>query len=505
MRITGKSGWMKKVFLYSAAVLVIIISSLGFTGKSNAVTQKLVDLNLDGIVDFTDYSLFAHDWLQNELRFDIAPVMGDGIVDWKDFAVLTENWLTEYGEIVYIQWLGHASVKIWTQKLVIYVDPVYLTESPGDANLVLVTHNHSDHYSLSDIARVSGPQTKFIAAASVVASYGSGQAILPDEIIETDGVRIIAVPAYNTNKPNHPKANNWVGFIIEIGSQRIYCAGDTDLTDEMKALENISVAFLPAGGMYTMNAAEAAEATGYIKPDLAIPYHWGRNVGTISDARQFAELAQCRVKIMEVGEIISSDSWLEDATLIAHWKLNETEGDIANDNIGGNNGTLYGEPVWQPENGRLAGALEFDGIDDYVSTDFVLNPADGSFSIFVWIKTEAAGRAIISQADGRNWLSINPSDGTLMTDLRTTGRSAKSLASQSVITDGQWHHIGFVWDGSYRYLYSDGLEVAEDSRISALGASDGSLYFGTGSTLAAENFYSGLIDDIRIFGGSIHP
>jgi hypothetical protein len=274
----------------------------------------------------------------------------------------------------------------------------------------------------------------------------------------------------------------------------------------MKALEDINVAILPAGGMYTMNAAEAAEATGYIKPDLAIPYHWGRNVGTLSDARHFAQLAQCRVKIMEVGETISSDSWLEDAPLMAHWKLDETEGDIADDNICGKDGALHGGPVWRPENGRLAGALEFDGTDDYVSTDFVLNPAEGPFSIFVWVQTEAAGRVIVSQADGRNWLSINPNDGTLMTDVRTTGRSGKSLTSQSFVADGQWHHIGFVWDGSYRYLYSDGLEVSkDDSPITALEASNGGLYFGAGYMFDMEDFYFGLIDDVRIFGGAIEP
>jgi hypothetical protein len=172
---------MKKTILSNIAFLTIVTSCLVFNYTSQGATQRLVDINLDGIVDFTDYSLFAGDWLQGELRFDIAPAVGDGMVDWRDFAVLAENWLTEYGEIVYIQWLGHASVKIWTQSMVIYVDPVYLTESPGDANLILVTHSHSDHYSVSDIEKVSGPQTKLIAATSVIASFGSGQAILPGD------------------------------------------------------------------------------------------------------------------------------------------------------------------------------------------------------------------------------------------------------------------------------------------------------------------------------------
>jgi L-ascorbate metabolism protein UlaG (beta-lactamase superfamily) len=505
-----ESEMMKKVIVFSLALLIVQASGFGFLEISRGVTQRTVDLNLDGIVDFTDYGLFARSWLRNDSPFDIAPAVGDGVVDGKDLAVLAENWLTEYGEVVYIQWLGHASVKIWTENVVIYVDPVYLNESPKDADLVLVTHSHSDHYSPADIARVSGPQTKFIAPADVVAAFGSGQVILPGQTIETNSVRIIAVPAYNINSSNHPKSNNWVGFIIEIGLQRIYCAGDTDLTDEMKALEDINVAFLPAGGTYTMDAAEAAEATGFFKPDLAIPYHWGRNVGTIADARQFAALAQCRVKIMEAGEIISSDNWLDDAPLIAHWRFDESEGNIASDNVSGLDGVLHEEPAWKPENGKLVGGLELDGTDDYVSTDFVLDPSAGPFSVFVWIKTQASGRPIISQANGsgtgRNWLSTNPSDGSLMTDLRTIGRGGKALVSQLVVTDSQWHHIGFVWDGAYRYLYADGTEVVKDSSpITALEDSDGGLYFGTTATAAADDFFAGLIDDVRIFGGAIKP
>ena len=77
----------------------------------------------------------------------------------------------------------------------------------------------------------------------------------------------------------------------------------------MKALAEIDVAFLPAGGTYTMNAAEAAEATQYIKPGLAIPYHWGQNVGTLSDAQRFADLAKSAAQVMTVNETMSSDNW----------------------------------------------------------------------------------------------------------------------------------------------------------------------------------------------------
>jgi L-ascorbate metabolism protein UlaG (beta-lactamase superfamily) len=270
----------------------------------------MVDFSGDWKIDFVDFCRLGQYWRQTESSVDIAPApMGDGVADCRDLAVLAGCWLGEYTEPAYIRWLGHASVKIWRRDTVIYVDPRNLSESPHDATLVLVTHSHSDHYSPSDIAKVSKAGTVFIAPANVVALYGSGQVILPGQTIERQGVPVTAVAAYNLTKPNHPKANNWVGYIIQLGSQRIYCAGDTDLTNEMKAVEDIDVAILPVGGTYTMNADEAAQATSFIEPQLAIPYHWGDIVGTLADAQRFAALAACDVKIMTVGEIISSESW----------------------------------------------------------------------------------------------------------------------------------------------------------------------------------------------------
>ena len=204
-----------------------------------------------------------------------------------------------------IQWLGHASFKICHEDTVIYIDPWKLKESPGDATLVFVSHSHHDHYSAEDIAKVSGPETKLIASADVVTKEKAGEAIMPGLVVELESVRVRGVAAYNPNKQFHPKANNWVGFIIEIGSKRIYYAGDTDLTEEMKALKDIDIALLPVGGTYTMNAEEAAEAAKHIKPKQAIPYHWGDIVGRRSDAERFAELAECEVKVLAAGESIS--------------------------------------------------------------------------------------------------------------------------------------------------------------------------------------------------------
>ncbi len=199
---------------------------------------------------------------------------------------------------------------------------------------------------------------------------------------------------------------------------------------------------------------------------------------------------------------------LKEIRPVAHWMLDETEGTIAQDSIGVNDGALHGGPAWQPAGGIVGGALQFDGIDDYVSTAFILDPAKGSFSAFAWIKGGAPGQVIISQTDitiglntqpGSAWLWADPSYGRLIT--RLMHPPFDPLVSESVITDVQWHHVGLVYDfdGLHRCLYVDGAEVARDTDVVGGVGSDGGLYFGAGKTLDAGSFFTGLIDDIRIY------
>ena len=205
-----------------------------------------------------------------------------------------------------------------------------------------------------------------------------------------------------------------------------------------------------------------------------------------------------------------AEYWLTYPGVVAYWKLDETEGSIARDSAGGNNGTVHNDPQWRPAGGKINGALHFDGIDDYVSTDYVLNPNEGEFSIFVWIKGGSPGQMIISQDDGagfgRSWLCTDPSEGKLMTGLKATGRDSSPLISQAAVNDDRWHCVGLVWDGMYRYLYVDGAEVVKDSESFAeLDGATGGLYFGAGKTFEEGTFWSGLIDDIRIYNCEVSP
>ena len=161
----------------------------------------------------------------------------------------------------------------------------------------------------------------------------------------------------------------------------------------------------------------------------------------------------------------------------------------------------------------MRGALEFGGIDDYVATPFVLDPVDGPFSVYAWVRGEVPGRVILSQMNdagpGRTWIGTDSVDGKLLTNLvpPTAGRfPPPPLLSETVITDGQWHHIGLVWDGSLRHLYVDDAEVAQDdSPLDSLDPSQGALYIGAGEDLDAASFWSGLIDDVRIYDRAVTP
>ena len=493
-----------KRFDTCAIMALVLLSAAGVHDAAGDSGQgaSTVDFNGDRVVDFRDFARLAQSWRGGGASVDVAPTAGDGIVNLNDLSVLAGYWLQEIPQPIYITWIGHASVKIAWEDKVVYVDPRTVGGTPQDATLILVTHTHSDHYAPADIAKVRNTQTRFIAPPDVVKTYGSGQAIAPGQTIDVAGLRVIAVASYNISKTNHPKASNWVGFIVEIGSKRLYVAGDTDLTPEMKALTDIDVAFLPAGGTYTMDAVEAAEATKYFKPFLAIPYHWGTSVGTRADAERFAKLAACSVKVMSYGEVLSSDDWQKDFSIAAYWRLDETQGAVADDSAGSYDGTLAGGPVWQPTGGKVAGAIQLDGVDDCIKTPFVLNPSDGTLSVFAWVKGGAPGQVILSQAGGVNWLMADSAVGTLATQFRQTGRNSRDLVSSKVITDGQWHHVGLTWDGSNRVLYVDDTEVARDTQ-SALTGSTGGLFIGSAQT--AGTFWSGLIDDVRLSTRAVKP
>lgn len=204
---------------------------------------------------------------------------------------------------------------------------------------------------------------------------------------------------------------------------------------------------------------------------------------------------------------ILMDYWnqdVNDPTLVAYWALDETVGEIASDSVGRHDGTLTGAPTWVPDGGIVGGALQLDGQDDCVVTGPVLDPAAGSFSVLAWIKGGTPGQTILSQEDGDNWLTIEPDAGCLITELKSNGRLAGPLNSQTVITDGDWHRVALVCDRVNRALYVDDILAAEDTEAT-LTSCLGGLNVGADKDLTPGSFFSGLIDDVRIYERAVQP
>jgi Tol biopolymer transport system component/tetratricopeptide (TPR) repeat protein len=212
--------------------------------------------------------------------------------------------------------------------------------------------------------------------------------------------------------------------------------------------------------------------------------------------------------IVDANDLIALSAYIgqdvNDPTLIAHWALDETEGTTAADSVGDNNLIVMANATWQPAGGKVGGALAFDGKDDFAcSGSVVLDPAKGPFSVIAWVKGGATGRVIVSQQSGVDWLYLNQY-GMLTTDLKSSGKDGKSLTSDAYVLDDQWHRVVLTWDGANRALYMDDVEIARDTQAN-LKASSGNLLIGVGKTMAPTSFWTGLIDDVRIYNRAVNP
>jgi L-ascorbate metabolism protein UlaG (beta-lactamase superfamily) len=211
-----------------------------------------------------------------------------------------------------VEWLGHSGFRISIGGRRIYIDPYRIPAGAPKAELILVTHDHYDHFSPQDIEAISTWDTVVIAPARVAERLaGRVHSIAPGEEIEPEslrGVYVRAVPAYNTSKRGpdgqvfHPRAAGGVGYDVNVRGERLYHAGDTDVIPEMDAVAGVDVALLPVSGTYVMTAREAAEAARRIQPRVAVPMHWGGNIGTREDAEEFERGAPVEVRILEPVE-----------------------------------------------------------------------------------------------------------------------------------------------------------------------------------------------------------
>ena len=182
------------------------------------------------------------------------------------------------------------SIRIRSDSGTIYVDPFRMKEEPHDADYVLITHSH---YTLLVV-----PEKMEDDAGELRPDVKDIVTVKPGIYKEINGLELETVPAYNTIKPFHPKRAEWVGYILRLDGKRIYIAGDTGATKEARQVK-CDIALLPIGGTFTMDAKKAADLTNLIRPEYAIPVHYGSSVGKKSDGQTFASLVKGPVKVVE--------------------------------------------------------------------------------------------------------------------------------------------------------------------------------------------------------------
>jgi L-ascorbate metabolism protein UlaG (beta-lactamase superfamily) len=194
-----------------------------------------------------------------------------------------------------VAWLGHDAFRIEGSKTV-YFDPYGLSGGPK-ADLILVSHDHFDHCSPEDVAKIQGKNTVIVTEENSAKKLsGNIRVIKPGDTVDVGGVKVTGVPSYNTDKDFHPRKNGWLGFVVELDGVKIYHAGDTDFIPEMKDLK-VDIAFIPVSGTYVMNADQAVQAALAINPPLAVPMHYGSIVGDEKDAIYFKEKLKGKVAV----------------------------------------------------------------------------------------------------------------------------------------------------------------------------------------------------------------
>ncbi len=209
-------------------------------------------------------------------------------------------------DISNIEVFTQSSIRIRFEAGNVYIDPFRMKDAPHDADLILITHDHYDHFSPDDLAGVIGPSTVLVVPEKLAAkAAGTGLAferietVMPGRKYRIASLTFETVASYNRLKPFHPKSAGWVGYILHTDGKRVFIAGDTDKTDENSAVA-CDIALVPVGGKFTMDAKEAAALINTIRPAVAIPTHYGTIVGKKSDGDRFASLVDPAVEVRNI-------------------------------------------------------------------------------------------------------------------------------------------------------------------------------------------------------------
>ncbi len=205
-----------------------------------------------------------------------------------------------------IERVNHDCFRVRGSGKTVYFDP-YKVDREDEADVVFVSHEHYDHCNPEDIEKVSGANTTLVVNTNSVSkvsnlNVGDLKSVQPGQSFNVAGLSVETVAAYNTNKfrapdqPFHPKEDGHVGYVVDFDGVKLYHTGDADVIEEMEGVD-CDIALIPVSGTYVMTAEEAVEAVEKIKPDVAIPMHYGEVAGDETDAQTFRDKASCKVVI----------------------------------------------------------------------------------------------------------------------------------------------------------------------------------------------------------------
>lgn len=205
-----------------------------------------------------------------------------------------------------ITFIGHGTLMFTFGDKIIHVDPVSREADYSKlpkADLVIITHEHGDHLDPKAIKAIRTEKTKFVLTETCNREVKIGVVMENGDVKTVDGLKIEAAPAYNMERPDgrtfHPRGIG-NGYVITFGDKRVYVAGDTENTPEMKKLKDIDIAFLPMNLPYTMAPAMVADAAKAFKPKILYPYHFGdTDTAELVELLKAEEDIEVRIRDME--------------------------------------------------------------------------------------------------------------------------------------------------------------------------------------------------------------
>jgi L-ascorbate metabolism protein UlaG (beta-lactamase superfamily) len=303
--LAGMTGWV------AAGASALAQESISFTGIQ-ALTNQEIRLTLTAPPGSNYRIETTTDWRQWDNLLTARGVGTaqhlDSAAPWLEARLYRAREVTEAGALtgdhlatadgdLVIHPINHASLVLQWNGRMIYVDPVgggSAYQGLAKADLILITHDHSDHFHAATIEAVRQTNSVLLVSSRVHSSLGAApraqaQSLTNGAFVEVLGLRVEAVPAYNLTASNHPKGVG-NGYVLTVGGKRVYFSGDTEDIPEMRALANIDVAFLCMNTPYTMTVAKAASAVQQFRPKVVYPYHYRNADGTFADLELFRRL-----------------------------------------------------------------------------------------------------------------------------------------------------------------------------------------------------------------------